>query len=195
MASLDEDLSKDARTVTFLAKTSTVSWQIWKETEPELYWYLEKHYKAYRASIKLTADEKVYVIETEMPNDQVGKFQKAFNAGLIATELDRMHGLDPTVRQKDAKLTRLNVTAGTVLPSNLDKSSITALEQRLLELELHERARSIDIRAIMEKMQTLQLDMFKKLEAMDKKVDQNAHELSWKCEKSEAALKKVDTEA
>ncbi|TPX47513.1 hypothetical protein SeMB42_g02265 [Synchytrium endobioticum] len=190
MASVDEDLSKDSRTVTFLAKTGNVSFQIWKETEPEFYWYLEKNFKAYRCSIKLTADEKVYAVETEMPNDQVGKFQKAFNSGLIATELDKMHGLDPTVRQRDAKLTRLTVTAGTVLPQNLDKSSVAALEARLLELELHERARSIDIRAIMEKMQALQLDMFKKLEATDKKVDQNAHELSWKCEKSEAALKK-----
>ena len=41
-----------------------------------------------------------------MPNDQVGKFQKAFNAGVIATELDKMHGLDPTVRQRDVKIVR-----------------------------------------------------------------------------------------
>ena len=87
-------------------------------------------------------------------------------------------------------MTRLTVTAGTVLPQNLDRSSVTALEVRLLELEINERARSIDVRAIMTKMQDLQLDIFKRLEAMDKKVDQNAHELSWKCEKSEAALKK-----
>jgi hypothetical protein len=35
---MEEQAEQVGRTVQFLAKTQ-ISWQIWKETEPELFWF------------------------------------------------------------------------------------------------------------------------------------------------------------
>ncbi|KAI9011390.1 hypothetical protein BC832DRAFT_590617 [Gaertneriomyces semiglobifer] len=173
-----------ARTVHLMCK-SNVSWQVWKETEPELFWFFERHFRAWKCSIRLTGDQNVYLVELELPFSQVGKIEKAMKDGLLAMELDKMHGLDPALnKRKDVKITKCQVTLAPAQPQNVEvKGTIEHLEQRLLELELHERGRSIDLRVVMERLQGFQLDMTKRLEVMEKKTDETIVALSTKIDK------------
>ncbi|KAJ3025586.1 hypothetical protein HK097_006653 [Rhizophlyctis rosea] len=65
------------------------------------------------------------------------------------------------------------------------RNTIEQLEERLLDLELRERARSIDLRVVMERLQVFQVDIYKRLEGMEKKVDETLAGLSVKCDKME----------
>ncbi|KAJ3045564.1 hypothetical protein HDV00_009221 [Rhizophlyctis rosea] len=174
-----------ARTVFFMAK-SNMSWQIWKETEPELFWFFERGFRANKCSVRLTGDEKTYLVELEVPNDQVGKLEKGIKDGGLATEIDKMHGLDPSLSRRDVKITKFSVTMAPQQPQNQEaRNTIEQLEERLLDLELKERARSIDLRVVMERLQVFQVDIYKRLEGMEKKVDETLASLSVKCDKME----------
>jgi hypothetical protein len=59
----EQDIQADhmGRTAQFLCKTY-ISWQIWKETEPELFWLMERTFKAWKCEIKFTGDEHQYLV-------------------------------------------------------------------------------------------------------------------------------------
>ncbi|KAJ3293522.1 hypothetical protein HK104_004394 [Borealophlyctis nickersoniae] len=174
-----------ARTIYFMAK-STIPWQVWKETEPELFWFFERGFRATKCSVKLTGDEKVYLVEVEVPSDQVGKLEKAIKDGQLGLEMDKMHGLDPSLSRRDIKITKVSVTLAPAQPQNQKaRDTIEQLESRLLELELRERARSIDLRVVMDQLRGFQVDIYKRLETMEKKVDETLSTLSVKCDKME----------
>lgn len=75
------------------------------------------------------------------------------------------------------------------LPKNkVIKTSIESLEQQLLELEIRERARSIDISLIMDRLQHFQVYMFRKLDELDKKVDETHTKMEIRCQKLEKTV-------
>ncbi|KND01371.1 uncharacterized protein SPPG_03184 [Spizellomyces punctatus DAOM BR117] len=179
-----------ARTAHFLCKTS-LPWQSWKETEPELFWFFERHFRAWSCSIKLTADDKTFLVSLDLPNDHVGKIERAIKDGVLAMELDKMHGIDPALSsgRRDVKISKFQVSMAPAQPQNLKtKHTMQGLEQRLLELELRERARSIDLRVIMDRLQSFQVDIYKRLEGMEKKVDDTLAGLAVKCDKMEKVV-------
>jgi hypothetical protein len=96
----EKDISADgsARTVQFLAATS-LSWQIWKETEPELFWVLERMFQAWRCVVRFTGDQKVHLLEVELPLLEAGRLEKAVKDGSFALEVDKIHGLDPILHR------------------------------------------------------------------------------------------------
>lgn len=49
--------------------------------------------------MRLTGDEKVYLVELEVPADQAGKMEKAIKDGQLALEVDKIHGIDPSLSQ------------------------------------------------------------------------------------------------
>ncbi|KAI8915901.1 hypothetical protein EDD86DRAFT_185877 [Gorgonomyces haynaldii] len=194
MASPEEEINAShmARTVQFLATTS-MPWQIWKETEPELFWIFERNYLAWRCVTKFTGDEKTYIIELEMPLDQTGKLEKAIKDGMVQAEIDKIHGIDPVLHhgKKDVKLSKFQISLAPARPQNTEtRRNVEALERRLLELELNERARSIDLRVLMRDMQMFQVDLYKKFEDLEKKVEDGLFGLATKCEKMEKAVLK-----
>ncbi|KAI8817168.1 uncharacterized protein EV422DRAFT_551520 [Fimicolochytrium jonesii] len=178
-----------ARTVHFVCR-STLPWQTWKETEPEFWWFFERHFKATTVSIKLTSDEKMFLASMDVPNDSVGKLERGIKDGVLAMEIDKIHGIDPALSgRRDVKISKFQVSLAPAQPQNLKvKGTIQDLEQRLLELELKERARSIDLRVIMDRLQVFQVDVYKRLEAMDKKVDETLAGLAVKCERMEKVV-------
>ena len=60
-----------------------IRWQIWKETEPELFWHLEKYYKASTLNLGLTSDENVFLIQLQVPADGVEKVEDAYKDGTL----------------------------------------------------------------------------------------------------------------
>eukprot|EP00842_Homolaphlyctis_polyrhiza_P001576 jgi/Hompol1/2419/HPOL_001810-RA len=76
-------------------------------------------------------------------------------------------------------------------PTNVEaRKTVEALERRLIELELNERSRSIDLRVIMRDLQGFQIEILKKFEELDKKVDDNLVSLAQRCDKMEKAVVK-----
>ncbi len=61
--------------------------------------------------------------------------------------------------------------------------TLELLEKRLLELELRERARSIDIKVLMEELKSFQIEYYGRLEIMEKKLDEKLEGLQSKCER------------
>ncbi|KAJ3411831.1 hypothetical protein HDV05_001673 [Chytridiales sp. JEL 0842] len=176
--------------VSFLAKSS-MAFQVWKETQPDLFWFFEKNFGAIFVNIKLTAEERTYIIEMEMPAGNVTKLEKAFKDGSLIVELDKIHGIDPAIShgKRDVKVSRLTVTMGATRPQNTNtQRTIENLEEQLIKLELLERTRSIDLKAVMDSLQSFQLDFQKKFEGLEKRVDETTVKLDKKCEKLEKAM-------
>ncbi|KAJ3376498.1 hypothetical protein HDU92_000265, partial [Lobulomyces angularis] len=166
---MEEVIEEKIRAVFFLARAQ-VSWQVWKETEPELHFFFERNFKAQKLSLKLTAEDKCVLIEVEVPSDQANVLEKEIKDGIV-------------------KLSKFVVTIAPTKPQNKNvKSCLETLEEQLIELEIRERARSIDIKVIMERLQFLQMDMFKKLDLLDKKVEENFAKLDMKCDKMEKII-------
>ncbi|KAI8921027.1 hypothetical protein DFJ77DRAFT_448292 [Powellomyces hirtus] len=179
-----------ARSVHFTCKSS-LSWQDWKTHEPALFWFFERHFKAHTCTIKLTSDEKVFLVSMDVPNDSVGKLERGIKDGVLAVEIDKIHGIDPALSagRRDVKISKFQVSLAPAQPQNLKvKGTIQDLEQRLLELELRERARSIDLRVIMDRLQVFQVDIYKRLETMEKKVDETLLGLATKCDRMEKVV-------
>ncbi|KAL2919844.1 hypothetical protein HK105_200761 [Polyrhizophydium stewartii] len=192
MAEEDVTAGHMGRTVQFLAKTS-LSWQIWKETEPELFWLFERTFRAWRCVVKFTGDEHSYLLEIELPQDQAARVEKAIRDGSLAIELDKIHGIDPVLHRgrKDVKLSKFQVSLAPAQPVNLEsRKTIESLESRLLELELNERVRSIDLRVVMRDLQSFQIDMYKRFEDLEKRVEDGLVSLGAKCDKMEKAVAK-----
>ncbi|KAI8901182.1 hypothetical protein BC833DRAFT_174635 [Globomyces pollinis-pini] len=191
---IEEQIQADhmARSVQFLAKTY-ISWQIWKETEPELFWLLERTFKVWKCEVKFTGDEHSYLIELEMPLDQIARIEGGIKDGSLAIEIDKIHGIDPILHRgkKDVKLSKFQISLAPARPINIEsRKTIEALEKRLVELEGSERTRSIDLKVIMRDFQGFQVMMMKKFEELDKKVDDGLVGLAYKCEKMEKLVTK-----
>ncbi|KAI9344935.1 hypothetical protein BDR26DRAFT_856966 [Obelidium mucronatum] len=181
----------DLKLVSFIAKTG-FAWQVWKETQPDLFWFFEKNFQASKFNLKLTGEEKCFIVEVECPNDSIGRFEKSFKDGTLATEIDKIHGMDPAFSygKKDAKLSRFSVTMGEARPQNAADKTIEALEQQIVQLELLERTRSIDLKMVMEGLFSFQVEYQKKFEALDKKVEEMASRLDSKCDRLNATLQR-----
>ena len=48
-------------------------------------------------NLKLTGEDKTFVCEMEVPNDNIAKFEKSINDGSLAVEVDKIHGMDPVL--------------------------------------------------------------------------------------------------
>jgi hypothetical protein len=62
------------------------------------------------------------------------------------------------------------------------------LERKLLELEMRERARSIDIKNLMGELTEFQVEYYKRLEDLELKLDQTLAGLAIKCDKLEKVV-------
>ncbi|KAI8840977.1 hypothetical protein BJ741DRAFT_594939 [Chytriomyces cf. hyalinus JEL632] len=181
----------DLKAVSILAKTG-FAWQVWKETQPDLFWFFERNFTGSKLNLKLTGEEKHFIIEMEVPNDHLGKLEKSFKDGTLATEIDKIHGMDPAFSygKKDAKLSRFCVTMAEARPINAADKTMESLEQQIMQLELLERTRSIDLKMVMENLQSFQLDFHKRFEYLDKKVDEMTAKVDAKCERLNATLQR-----
>ncbi|KAJ3313021.1 hypothetical protein HDV04_002310 [Boothiomyces sp. JEL0838] len=189
MEEVDVSADQMGRTVQFLAKTY-ISWQIWKETEPELF---ERTFKVWKCDIKFTGDEHSYLIELEMPLDQIGRLDSGIKDGSLAVEIDKIHGLDPVLHRgkKDVKISKFQVSLAPAQPANIEtRKTIEALEKRLLKVEINERSRSIDLSIVMRDFLGYSVMMMKKFEELDKKVDEGLVSLAAKCDKMEKTVLK-----
>ncbi|KAJ1562027.1 hypothetical protein HK096_002397 [Nowakowskiella sp. JEL0078] len=173
--------------ISFLCKTPNTSWQTWKETEPELYWFFERQFKAISFSLRLSGEEGAYLVEVVAPGDQALRIEKIVKDGILATELDKIHGIDPLLFPKrDAKITRFQTTIAPLAPTNNQlRVNVADLESQLQNLELQERARSIDLRVLMETFLKFQQDMMKKIDSLEKKVEEGVTKLDAKCDRLE----------
>jgi hypothetical protein len=130
-----------------------------------------------------------------MPLDQITRIDDGIKDGSLAAEIDRIHGIDPILHKgrKDCKLSKFQVSLAPARPANLEqRKTIDAIEKRLLEVERNERARSIDLRVIMRELQAFQVVMLKRMEELDKKVDDGLVGLAFKCEKMEKLVVKYN---
>ncbi|KAJ3095007.1 hypothetical protein HDU97_007354 [Phlyctochytrium planicorne] len=179
----------ESKTVSFLVR-STLTWQVWKETQPDLHWFFERNFGAFTIDLLQTGEEKAYIVELEMSSDNIGKLEKAFKDGSLAVEIDKIHGMDPlTHGKKDAKLSRLSIVMGPARPQNTtSRKTIEALEEQILKLEQLERTRSIDLKGVMEGLQAFQLEVQKRMENLERKFEETTSKIDSKCDKLEKTL-------
>ena len=182
--------------------TKQKSWQIWKETEPEVFWYFEKTFQAQQVAIRLTADESTFLVDMIVPLSAVEPIETSIKDGSLGMELDKIHGIDESVfKRKDVicvmKLTSQSkpLKAHVALAPEIPKSqksirTIENLERRLMELEMRERARSIDIKGLVTELQGFQIEYYKRLEDLEVKVNQTLEGLGVKCDKLEKIVER-----
>jgi hypothetical protein len=91
-----------------LSLDSIGSWQLWKATEPEIFFFFEKHFHASRCIIRPAYEgKKAFIeIELELPKDQSIKLETASQNNLISIELDKIHGHDPVLGRTDVILNK-----------------------------------------------------------------------------------------
>ncbi|KAJ3113695.1 hypothetical protein HDU96_003060 [Phlyctochytrium bullatum] len=161
-----------------------------KETLPDLHWFLERNFNGSNIQLKYTGDEKSVIVEMEMPIDSLGKLEKAFKDNSLSTEIDKIHGFDPATHGKrDCKLSRFSVMLGPTRPQNIPTNkTIEGLEEQILKLEQLERTRSIDLKAVMEGLQSFQLEIQKRLDELDRKFFETTQKIETKCDRLEKTL-------
>ncbi|KAJ3093745.1 hypothetical protein HDU96_002054, partial [Phlyctochytrium bullatum] len=102
----------------------------------------------------------------------------------------KVHGFDPAMHGKrDCKLSRFSVMLGPTRPQNIptDKTN-EGLEEQSLKLEQLERTRSIDLKAVMEGLQSFQLEIQKRLDELDRKFFETTQKIEPKCDRLEKTL-------
>ena len=72
--------------------------------------------------------------------------------------------------------------------------TVERLERKLLELEMRERARSIDIKNLMGELTGFQVEYYKRLEDLERKLDQTLAGLALKCDKLEKVVVRYKVE-
>lgn len=69
-------------------------------------------------------------------------------SGKMNLEIDKIHGLDPSLGKKDVTITKFTIVASKPLPRNSEfNHTIENIESKLIELEVKERGRTIDIKS------------------------------------------------
>ena len=126
-----------------------------------------------------------------IPSSSIPELESSIADGTFVSKLDSIHGLDSDLF-KNAKRTKIIKTIfGLCVEKKL--TNINDLEIRLCQLEVKERAQSIDIKALVQELSNFQIHFFKKLEELDSKVDINLSNLEVKCEKLEKVLIKYSS--
>lgn len=163
----------------YILVNSVTNIQIWKETQPELFWYLENTFNVNVLNISISGDN--ILLEINIPSINLTSFQESLNNGSIVDKIDSIHGT-----AKKSKIVKTMV--GLALERKL--TNISDLESRLIQLEMKERAQSIDIKALVEELSRFQIHFFKKLNSLEQKVELNLTNLEAKTEKLEKILTK-----
>ena len=157
------------------------SFQIWKETQPELLWYCENNFKANHINVSISGESNI-LLELNIPLYSVSDLESEISNGTLISKIDSIHGLPP--KSKKSKI--LKSVFGLAVERKL--TNISDLESRLIQLELKERAQSIDIKALVQDLSNFQIHFFKKLSELEAKVDLNLNNLESKTEKLEKIL-------
>ena len=113
----------------------------------------------------MTGDERSVFVEVEMPEDHVKILDNCVKDGKINMEIDKIHGFDPAMNRRDVwssreiknwglidqvKISRFSVIEPPVMPRNTNlNGTIEALEEKIIEVEVRERARTIDIKGML----------------------------------------------
>jgi hypothetical protein len=74
--------------------------------------------------------------------------------------------------------------------NSANRKTVESLEERLLRIEMQERSRSIDLRVVMMELQSFQIDILKRFEELDKRMNDGLFGLAVKCDKMERAVQR-----
>ncbi|KAI8917346.1 hypothetical protein BC831DRAFT_485385 [Entophlyctis helioformis] len=152
--------------------TTRLGWIQWKETECSLYSIFERAFAASRCELKFSDSMDQMAMEVEIPNSQVDKFTKYFNRDILAAEIDKLHGLEPVLtRYRDAKLSGLKKTLGSVSANVNEPSSVEALLKRIESLEQCGTVRDKEITGIIELATQLTHDMTARFDSVVERID------------------------
>lgn len=106
--SKEAEPGSDTTTMHFLI-TTKLGWIPWKEREASLFSLFERGFAATRCELKFSDMLNELAMEVEIPNTQIvrldlsqAKFEKYFIGKALATEIDKLHGIEPALcRWKD----------------------------------------------------------------------------------------------
>lgn len=162
---------------------------------------MENNFQAVQMTLRNLPNDYSVMIDMDVPKDSLARVEKAHGDKTLAAEIDKIHGLEAIHRsdvlhsqsfdrvykltiKKQAKIIRMDVSlAPEPFKSQKDTRTLELLEKRLIELEMRERARSIDIKVLMEELKSFQIEYYGRLEAMEKKLDEKLEGLQSKCER------------
>lgn len=163
----------------YILVNSVTNIQIWKETQPELFWFLENSFNVNVLNISISGEH--ILLELNIPCINLLSFQESLKDGSLLHKIDSIHGT--------VKKSRI-VKSMTGLALERKLTNISDLESRLIQLEMKERAQSIDIKALVQELSRFQIHFFKKLSELEDKVNLNLGNLEIKTEKLEKILTK-----
>ena len=176
-----------ARVLYFQARSSA-SFSQWKENEVDLFYHFELTYNITRLKISPSTEDKCLLLEIEAPLDKVALIERDITSGIVSIEIDKINGIRD---RKDTKITKVINTAAPMKPENkIDGDLVEALEAQLVQLEIRDHARTMQTRAISDKLNSFQAEMLKSLEQVDKKIDDTFSHLDEKCQRLEKLLQK-----
>ncbi|KAI8899055.1 hypothetical protein BC833DRAFT_619753 [Globomyces pollinis-pini] len=154
-----------------------IGWIAWKDKEASLYTLFERTFGATRCELKISDTLDDFVMEIEIPTENVDKFQKQFWGKTLAKEIDKIHGIEPSVCSwTDARLSKLIKSAGSTLASTHVKSSCENLTQRFDMLEKCANSRNKEVAAMMDMCSSIMEELTSKFDALSHRIDMKVYE-------------------
>ncbi|KAJ3092050.1 hypothetical protein HK102_011256 [Quaeritorhiza haematococci] len=120
-----------------------------------------------------TTSSDEFALEIEIPNQEVEKFEKLFKGNVLPQEIDRIHGIEPSLsKYRDVKLMRLKKTqgSGTRGADGITRSSLEVLQRRIEALEACNSRRWKEVRGIQEQLSAQELVIGKRIEDSQDKI-------------------------
>ncbi|KAI8620346.1 hypothetical protein BC830DRAFT_1099621 [Chytriomyces sp. MP71] len=150
--------------------SSKLGWMAWKDREASLFELFERVFGCVRGELNFSESLTEFGVELELPNDQVARMEKEFKSKFLLAEIDKIHGISPSMRAPDCKVVRTTKSLGSGILSDSIKSSIESLQIRVNNLRTCGLARAKEVAAIEEQWNFLRDRVTKRCDKTEERI-------------------------
>ncbi|KAJ3135384.1 hypothetical protein HK100_002785 [Physocladia obscura] len=136
---------------------SKLGWMAWKDREASLYALFERVFACVRAEITFCERLDTFGVDLEVPSAHVPLLEKEIRRKFLLAEIDKIHGLSPSLRAPDTKFLRTTTSLGSTVCSGTEPASLVSLQSRVLKLTESSLGRRRELDAMMELWNALRM--------------------------------------
>ncbi|KAJ3075220.1 hypothetical protein HDU99_001564 [Rhizoclosmatium hyalinum] len=154
-----------------MAFHTKLGWMTWKDRESSLFALFERVFGCTRAELKFGEAMDTIGVDVEVPTAQVASLEKELRKKYLLAEIDKIHGVSPSVRAPDARLLRTSKSLGSGVLEGNTKSSIVSLQDRIKALHKCHESRRKEVDAILAQWDSMKTVLNDKAVKMDAKIE------------------------
>ncbi|ORY32473.1 hypothetical protein BCR33DRAFT_723492 [Rhizoclosmatium globosum] len=158
-------------TTLHMAFHTKLGWMTWKDRESSLFALFERVFGCTRAELKFGEAMDTIGVDVEVPTAQVASLEKELRKKYLLAEIDKIHGVSPSVRAPDARLLRTSKSLGSGVLEGNTKSSILSLQDRIKALHKCHESRRKEVDAILAQWDSMKTVLNDKAVKMDAKIE------------------------